>query len=154
MMIDPVLHTHVEDLLPDSHRLASETVYCQFGGCGMMLHCENNECMTTWVETGKGNFCLKHFTQLLQTQGSLDDDWGLEELKTVWTFYSIIDEARMLAQKILDSKIEDDPTECCRYCGVFQPMNPEQHKEDCIYQMTSILKSHMMNMRVPADYER
>ena len=75
MVKDPVLHSHVEDVLPDSHPLAYESVYCRV--CGQMLHAFNNECMQTWVETGKGNYCLACLNAA-QDSDAMDDDWGLE----------------------------------------------------------------------------
>lgn len=65
---DPVLHSHIEDVLPDDHTLAFANVYCAGVGCGngypAMLHAENNECMQTWVETGAGHFCIQCFAKL------------------------------------------------------------------------------------------
>lgn len=70
-MIEPSIHSHLTDVLPDDHHLANKTVYCQ--DCHEMLHCENNECMQTWVEfplrsdRGQvigGNYCIKCFSKL------------------------------------------------------------------------------------------
>jgi hypothetical protein len=73
-MFDPRLHSHVEDALPENHPSATTTVYCR--GCGVMLHASNNECMQTWIESGKGNFCIKCFAALDDVEG-LDDEYGL-----------------------------------------------------------------------------
>lgn len=80
---DPILHTHVEDVLPDAHPRAFETILCdgaRYGWpCREMLHAFNNECMTTWVETGKGNFCLACFVAIAGNEAeALEEDWGLE----------------------------------------------------------------------------
>jgi len=56
---EPLLHSHITDLLPEDHPLAYECVSCQ--RCRVMVHASNNECMTMWVETGLGNFCLACF---------------------------------------------------------------------------------------------
>ncbi len=58
---EPLIHSHITDVLPKKHPLANEQVYCDFKGCKEMLHAFNNECMQTWVETANGNFCTKHF---------------------------------------------------------------------------------------------
>jgi len=71
---EPNIHSHITDVLDDSHPLAYETVYCD--KCrSAMLHAANNECMQTWIETGKGNFCTHCFC----TMGIevLEDDMGL-----------------------------------------------------------------------------
>ena len=74
-MIEPLIHSHLTDVLPEDNPLHDKTVYCDV--CHKMVHCENNECMTTWVEVqireiecldGKltfgGNFCIKCFAAL------------------------------------------------------------------------------------------
>lgn len=72
---EPKIHSHITDVLPDDHRLARESIFCE--KCGDMLHAFNNECMQTWVETGRGNFCLKCFAA---TRGEvLEDCDGLSE---------------------------------------------------------------------------
>jgi hypothetical protein len=70
---EPVLHSHVSDALPDDHPLASENVSC--ASCDEMVHASNNECMQTWVETGKGPHCLLCFAR--RTGCFVDDTWGL-----------------------------------------------------------------------------
>ena len=52
---EPRIHSHIDDLLPANHPLAHEDVRCD--RCNRFLHASNNECMQTWVETGRGNFC-------------------------------------------------------------------------------------------------
>lgn len=74
-MIEPLIHSHIMDSLLDEHYLAYTHVLCH--GCGGLLHAGNNECMQTWVETGKGNFCLPCFARL-QDASALDDDFGLQ----------------------------------------------------------------------------
>jgi hypothetical protein len=70
---DPVLHTHIEDVLPDGHPNAWQAVYCT--DCGSSLHASNNECMQTWVETGRGPYCLACFSR--GTGEVVEDVWGL-----------------------------------------------------------------------------
>jgi hypothetical protein len=70
---DPILHSHVEDCLPTDHRLAFEEVLCVI--CYAQVHAFNNECMQTWVETGKGAYCLPCFVRV--TDGAVDDEFGL-----------------------------------------------------------------------------
>jgi hypothetical protein len=70
---NPVLHTHVERGLPDGHPYAGQAVYCQF--CRDPLHASTNECLQTWVETGRGPYCLEDFTNA--TGQVVDDDWSL-----------------------------------------------------------------------------
>ena len=71
---DPIIHSHIEDLLPDLHPLAFVTVNCKV--CNELLHAANNECMQTWVETGQGNYCIKHFAEIKDVS-ALDDIYGL-----------------------------------------------------------------------------
>ena len=59
MEIEPLIHSHITDCLPDDHPLCYETVSCD--KCGVMVHAGNNECMQTWFETDQGNFCSKCF---------------------------------------------------------------------------------------------
>jgi len=59
-MIEPRIHSHIEDCLPDRHRLAYRQVYCDEPFCTQLLHAQNNECMQTWLESGGGNFCWEH----------------------------------------------------------------------------------------------
>ena len=74
MAKEPLIHSHIEDGLSDDHPWADQTVYCN--DCQIMVHAGNNECMTTWVETGKGAYCIDCFAEA--TDGVVDDDWGLE----------------------------------------------------------------------------
>ena len=75
-MHDPKLHSHIEDGLPNEHPLTFKSVYCPI--CGEMLHAGNNECMQTWVETGRGNFCIPCFAQIPDVS-ALDDEYGLAD---------------------------------------------------------------------------
>lgn len=82
--IEPRIWSHITDVLPDDHPLAWSTVYCVTCERDGMVHAANNECMTTWVETGKGAYCLPHFVDAVRNdQGSdnvfyvLEDHWGL-----------------------------------------------------------------------------
>ena len=80
---DPVLHSHIEDMLPDEHPLAFQQVWCDGNGrCEdwqerALLHAANNECMQTWFETGKGNFCVSCFLRLTGEPEVLEEEWGL-----------------------------------------------------------------------------
>jgi hypothetical protein len=78
MSQEPKIHSHIDDELPDTHPLAWETVFCV--QCRAMLHAANNECMQTWVETGKGAYCLKDFMTVSGGE-VLDDDLALPEDK-------------------------------------------------------------------------
>ena len=72
-MNEPLIHSHIKDELPESHPFANEDVIC--GNCSKLLHAGNNECMTTWIEAGNGNFCLKCFSttqnEVLEENSSL-----------------------------------------------------------------------------------
>jgi hypothetical protein len=79
-MPEPRLHSHIEDVLPDDHPLAYVTVSCDGLDCTRMVHASNNECMTTWVETGLGNYCLRCFCAAVAVQEYVlmpEDGWGL-----------------------------------------------------------------------------
>jgi hypothetical protein len=56
---EPRLHSHVTDALPTDHPLAHARVYC--GRCNALLHLQTNSCMRTWVESGRGNHCVRCF---------------------------------------------------------------------------------------------
>jgi hypothetical protein len=56
---EPKIHSHITDCLPDQHPMANEQVVCR--KCGVLVHAFNNECMQTWVETGRGALCIKCF---------------------------------------------------------------------------------------------
>lgn len=71
---DPLIHTHITDVLPDDHPQAFESINCS--ACGEMVHAFNNECMQTWVETGKGNFCIFCFVKIDGVE-AIDDEYGL-----------------------------------------------------------------------------
>lgn len=72
---EPLIHSGITDVLDDEHPLAHETVYCDGAACrATMLHAGNNENMTTWVETPKGNYCLPCFTALDEADGV--DAWS------------------------------------------------------------------------------
>jgi hypothetical protein len=58
-LLEPQLHTHVLDGLPDTHPLAFRRVMC--ARCNTPIHLQSNGCMRTWVESGRGNFCLRCF---------------------------------------------------------------------------------------------
>lgn len=75
-MRDPILHLGIKDRLPDNHPLASQSVYCE--NCGGSVHAFNNETMDSWVETGKGNFCLDCFYEAYKSDEDCEA-WGLSE---------------------------------------------------------------------------
>lgn len=52
--MEPLVHSHVTDVLPDDHPLAAVDVHCD--RCSALVHSQINECMQTWVETGRGNY--------------------------------------------------------------------------------------------------
>lgn len=54
---EPLIHSHVTDVLEDGHPLAYKSVACK--KCGVPLHAGNNECMQTWIEWGPHCFCTK-----------------------------------------------------------------------------------------------
>lgn len=82
-MRDPQIHSHIEDELPTDHEKAFACVLCS--SCGEMLHASNNECMQTWVETGKGDFCIPCFSKIADVQ-SLDDEYGLKKDEPITGF--------------------------------------------------------------------
>jgi len=57
------------------HPLAYEQVNCK--RCGELLHAANNECMQTWVETGKGDYRLICFIGVVDSIQVIEDGWGL-----------------------------------------------------------------------------
>lgn len=56
---EPIIHSHITDILPENHKLAYEFVECD--KCKQSLHDSINECMQTWVECDFGNYCIKCF---------------------------------------------------------------------------------------------
>jgi hypothetical protein len=58
-LTDPWLHTRVTDHLPADHQLATRRISCE--RCETILHLQNNRCVRTWVESGRGNYCLYCF---------------------------------------------------------------------------------------------
>ena len=62
---EPVIHSHVTDVLDDNHPLAYKIVDCQ--KCGSMVHCSNNECMQTWLEWGLYILCGECAAPLIAT---------------------------------------------------------------------------------------
>ena len=59
MTKEPLIHSHIMDMLPTNHPLAFTEVDCD--KCKVQVHAVNNECMQTWLETEDGNFCTKCF---------------------------------------------------------------------------------------------
>ena len=56
---EPLIHSHVTDILPGNHPFADRRVYCT--RCDALLHMQTNRCMRTWIESGRGNYCLRCF---------------------------------------------------------------------------------------------
>ena len=66
--MEPIIHSHIEDMLPDDHPLAFEQVHCDAKfphKCNGLLHAANNECMTTWIEFAGKNICAEAFALFL-----------------------------------------------------------------------------------------
>lgn len=74
-LLEPRIHSYITDELPEEHPLAHKATYCIH--CAAMLHASNNECMLTWVETGKGNHCLDCFVQMDRLT-EMTDEYGLK----------------------------------------------------------------------------
>ncbi len=98
----PKPHDHTEDELPESHPLAFDDVFCD--GCGAMLHASNNECMQTWFEIEKWNYCEKCFALM---SGVVPVSVG-----PILTIREALDE-------------EKDATPICDRCGVNKAMPPQ-----------------------------
>lgn len=61
---EPLIHSHLSDVLADHHPLAHQNVHCF--RCKDLVHASNNECMKTWVEVLHGRpLCGKCFAPLL-----------------------------------------------------------------------------------------
>lgn len=79
---EPLIWSHITDGLPEDHPLAYEAVFCSVGD-GELLHASNNECMQTWVETGRGAYCLVHFVEAVaevvqgETYHTVEEGWAL-----------------------------------------------------------------------------
>lgn len=56
-MTEPLIHSHIDDGLPDGHRWQWEQVHCK--SCGDLVHAGNNECMETWFEFGDAAACAE-----------------------------------------------------------------------------------------------
>jgi hypothetical protein len=56
---EPQLHSNISDQLPANHQLATRRVSCE--RCEAILHLQTNQCVRTWVESGRGNYCLYCF---------------------------------------------------------------------------------------------
>jgi hypothetical protein len=66
-MDEPIIHSHISDMLPENHPLAYEEVECY--KCNDMVHCFNNECMRPWVEWLGFNLCFECFLECCYTRG-------------------------------------------------------------------------------------
>lgn len=80
-VFEPRIHSHIGDGLPEGHPKAYEHFGCE--NCEDLVHANNNECMQTWIETGKGDFCMQCWADLLGGSedlgrfSCLDDEWGI-----------------------------------------------------------------------------
>lgn len=74
---EPRIWSGISDELPANHPDAQRSLYCV--QCGALVHAANNENMATWVETGKGPFCLADFTANARTYLDQGEGWGLTE---------------------------------------------------------------------------
>jgi hypothetical protein len=61
---EPLVHSHTTDGLPEYHPLAYQCVYCNH--CQVMVHCSNNECMSTWAEWDQHVLCGPCFSEVLK----------------------------------------------------------------------------------------
>lgn len=61
--VEPIIHSHITDLLDDDHPLAFRQVHCEL--CGELVHAANNECMQSWVEFAGHIICLIDFAKYL-----------------------------------------------------------------------------------------
>ena len=61
-MREPQIHSHITDALFNNYTLAWKVVICD-NSRGTPLH-STNECITTWVEAGQGNYCFPCFVEL------------------------------------------------------------------------------------------
>jgi hypothetical protein len=83
---EPLVHSHVTGALAPDHRLAHARVYCD--RCEALLHLQSNSCLRTWIESGRGNYCVRCFIVAagglapdetrLGGVDSLSSDFGLE----------------------------------------------------------------------------
>ena len=70
---EPRVHSHVTDGLALDHPLARERIYCD--RCESLIHAQTNSCMRTWIESGRGNFCVRCF--IVVAGGFAPDDTRL-----------------------------------------------------------------------------
>ena len=83
-MKEPIIHSHIEDGLPDDHPFADDEVFCKT--CNEMLHAANNECMRTWVETGDGYYCIDCFTKVADIY--LENKFALDIPENIIPFHA------------------------------------------------------------------
>jgi hypothetical protein len=58
-LCEPQVHSQITDRLPPDHHLSNQRVYCD--RCDTLLHMQTNSCMRTWIESGRGNHCIRCF---------------------------------------------------------------------------------------------
>ncbi len=67
---EPLIHSHITDVLPEDHPLANVQVHCW--NCKEMVHAGNNECMQTWAEYQRRFWCGTCFGRhLIDSDGVL-----------------------------------------------------------------------------------
>ena len=71
MSEEPLIHSHLSDVLPEDHPWAYISIGCF--RCGVSLHASNNECMQTWVEWDKVALCTKCCPRLMGEVLSIAD---------------------------------------------------------------------------------
>jgi hypothetical protein len=84
---EPRLHSHVGDGLAADHPLAQMRIYCD--RCDSLLHLQTNSCRRTWIESGRGNFCVRCF--IVVAGGLAPDDarlGGVDRLPTSFGMHS------------------------------------------------------------------
>ena len=83
-MREPEIHSNITDVLDPKNTFAHKDVACKI--CTKLVHSGINECMTTWIETGNGNYCFKCFSierlgvdEFSEYHRILDSVYGLSE---------------------------------------------------------------------------
>ena len=77
-MKEPAIHSQILNALPDAHPLAYEDVSCE--KCGDPIHTAKNACVSLWVETGRGCYCMQCFVYLaIHENMILNENWSLPD---------------------------------------------------------------------------
>lgn len=115
---EPKIHSDINECgsLTSEHPLFDTTIYC-IKCCLQVYDSYHHECDATWVETGKGNFCLKCFYESVLDENLKDntsnaiDSFGLSldkygfslDVKKVESI-TIVDEPN--SKDVSESKLE------------------------------------------------